>query len=312
MGLREGALRKMAEAVAIVAIIAVFGAGIGFEVTTVHGSGTCGGGPNPGCGGGLICPIVFEAALGSGEVWTGKANLTSQVSPALYTVYKNIAYPPNVANPDGSTKPVVSVVKYQALPVDTLWSGVPVWPVRLVSNLDKYLGSEHDGVAEFWTAFAHARATCSSTQFILAGYSQGAMVVHDFLNQLAATGYTDLQASIIGAVLIADPDRVKHSAVPELSTAPNSGYGVCDVASTVFRVSCPAAGPLQDVAPMFRSRTVSVCGYDDAVCDTSDIIGAADVITSVRYGIKVHTSYQSLPATGYAGTVMSRLLSAAL
>lgn len=312
MSLNRKALRRVGTRAAVVAVIAVLVAAIGFEVTTVHGSGTGGCVSNPSCRTDLACPVVFEAALGSGEVWAGNTNLTSKVSPALYTVYKNIALPPGIFNPDGSTKPIVSMVKYQALPVNTLWSGVPVWPVRLVSNLDKYLGSEHDGVAAFWTAFAQARHACASTQFILAGYSQGAMVVHDFLNQLAATGYTDLQASIIGAVLIADPDRVKHAAVPELATAPNSGYGVCDVASTAFHVPCPAEGPLQDIDPMFQSRTVSVCGYDDAVCDTSDIIGAADLITSVRYGIKVHTSYQNLPATGYAGTVMDQLLAAAL
>lgn len=311
MALQRKALRKIAEVMMAIGVVAALLAGLGLEIKTVHGSGSCSGGPNPGCGGGFICPLVFEAVPGSGERWAGDTNLTSKVSPALYRVYQNITFPPNFVNANGSSKPEVSVVNYPALPVDTLWSGLPIWPVKLVSNVDKYLGSERDGVAALSAAIAKARHACSTTQFILAGYSQGAMVVHDYLDQIAASGYTALQSSIFGAVLIADPDRVKHSAVHELSNAPNSGYGVCDVASTVFRVSCPAAGPLQDVAPLFRSRTISVCAYDDAVCDTSDLLGAADLITSVRYGIKVHKSYQNLSATGNAGTVMSQLLAAA-
>lgn len=292
----------------VIGVLAALLVGVGWETKAVHGSGSCGGGPNPGCGGGLICPLVFEAVIGSGEKWRGNGDLS--VSPALSAVYKNTNFPPNFVNSDGSSKPIVSVVDYPAENVTTLLTNFNYGP-------QIYLDSEKQGFYQLGTDFFTARSRCSSTTFVLAGYSQGAMVVHDFLDELAAHGTAAEQQSIIGAVLVADPDRVKHSAVRELSTAPSAAYGLCDIVSTLHIGQCPAAGPLQDVAPMFRSRTVSVCADGDSVCDTSDLVGPLDLlggpgawIGSIARGIGIHKSYQNLSATGNAGTVMSQLIAA--
>lgn len=308
MVLQRKALRRIAEVMMVIGVLAALLVGVGWETKAVHGSGSCGGGPNPGCGGGLICPLVFEAVIGSGEKWRGNGDLS--VSPALSAVYKNTNFPPNFVDSDGSSKPIVSVVDYPAENVTTLLTNFNYGP-------QIYLDSEKQGFYQLGTDFFTARSRCSSTTFVLAGYSQGAMVVHDFLDELAAHGTAAEQQSIIGAVLVADPDRVKHSAVRELSTAPSAAYGLCDIVSTLHIGQCPAAGPLQDVAPMFRSRTVSVCADGDSVCDTSDLVGPLDLlggpgawIGSIARGIGIHKSYQNLSATGNAGTVMSQLIAA--
>lgn len=314
---------KGVAAISMVVLIAMFAVSFLFLFAgRVHGSGTgCLG--LPGCPPPNQCPVLFVAARGSGEPFAGVRNLTWQVSPALYSVYREM----NMVLPGGVAQPKVWVLDYPALPVESLASGLggamiaggtPGALVQLGDNVNRYLGGEHQGVAALWDVFNTMRLNCPTTRFVLAGYSQGAMVVHDFLNQLAATNDGAAQSAIIGAVLIADPDRVKHAGVAEFSTAPYSSYGVCDVVSTAHVANCPAAGPLQDIAAVFQPLTVSVCSYNDIVCDTSDLFANAVtdwrgvVVLNVNLGITTHKSYGDLPATNLAGELMGRFVSASV
>lgn len=358
MASNRTSLRTASKAAAVVAIIAVLLAGIGLEVTTVHGSGTggTGGGGNPG----PCSPVVFVAATGSGEYPRGN---DLSVSPGLNYVYQQmLAVTRSKGLPDKDLK--LQVLPYSAVSFDVLTAGLQslTWndPAAITGSIlgallrgapgavdgylevlakearnslqyaiPLYLDSEREGVSELQSAFDDTRATCPHTRFVLAGYSQGAMVVHDFLNLVAAKYNTHVQSSIIGAVLLADPDRTSNANVIEFGSAAQASEGVCQYASRLRLGSCATTPPLRDVARMFQSRTVSVCTYDDPVCDTSNFIPdlglsffqyarrnryfcASCVAAFFQEGKTIHGSYSSSQPAALAGKLMGRFIVASL
>ena len=159
---------RIVKVAAVIALVAILATGLDALFSRgVHGSGTGSGSCGPGsCGGEFICPVIFEAMLGSGEDkhYAGPNNLTWQESPELYTVYKKITFPPNYVNSNGLPVPEISVPYYPAAPVTTLLHGPDI-----PGNINNYLGSEKVGVTALSAAIAEALHTCSTTKFILAG-----------------------------------------------------------------------------------------------------------------------------------------------
>jgi hypothetical protein len=197
---------------------------------------------------------------------------------------------------------------YQAPSVDVIWSGLSGNPSKWNAdlnrifdvNLPKYLGDEQDGEEELYTLLTATYQKCQPTgqepTVVLAGYSQGAMLAHNVLNQLAAQGQTGPAALVKGAVLIADPERVPLSDVVNLGTAPGNHYGICRQAEVLDASCILGNGPTPDVADYFAPTTVAVCDNGDIICDTSADIASVNPITDiqdVKHGIWVHTNCHS-------------------
>lgn len=270
-------------------------------------------------GGGQCGNTVYIAAIGSGENYKSQADLS--VSPVLAAVYNAMK------STDGGKSIGKRVLDYPATSVDELYAGLKnvagnplTYPKRfaakLGTNIQTYLNGKSEGVAALWDEYDNVRAGCpAATKIVLGGYSQGSMVVHEFLDQLAATSDAAGRKAIIGAVLVADPERVKHSNILELSDAPYSSYGVCDLVSLI--VNCAAPSKLTDIAQPFQNKAISVCKVDDPVCDTSQLAAAlAKVVTNaqkraalINLALTIHTKdYQSLAATKTAGKLVGRII----
>ncbi|MEV4621080.1 cutinase family protein [Asanoa sp. NPDC049573] len=277
---------------------------------------TVGGGSMPPSSG-PCANVVVIAATGSGQHYKSDHDLS--VSPQLATLVTAMK------STAGGKTLVPRVLNYPATSVDALFAGLNTIKARnradyliqarnrLAANIDSYLAGEKQGVAALWGQYTAVRFGCPApTKIVVVGYSQGAMVVHEFLNQLAATRDTAGKKAVIGAVLLADPERMKRSAVLEMSDAPYSSYGVCDVLSLV--VHCAGTDSLADVAPPFRDSAVSVCSSDDPVCDTSDVVRRfADVWwyrpgrdSLVNLTKVVHESYRYDRSTSTAGKLIGR------
>ncbi|MCV7227937.1 cutinase family protein [Mycolicibacterium komossense] len=159
-------------------------------------------------------------------------------------------------------------VQYPAAPVP-LEGGLGGW-------LD-FLGSVKDGTtatAEQFTAFT---AQCPNTKVILAGYSQGAMVVHRNLYDLADDPH------VAAALLIADGDRLPVDTTIDLgSTAvtPGVGQGVGQEHSFL------ASTDTSKLPPEIGMRTISVCDVGDPVCDYNP-----DTTELSAANLAIHTSY---------------------
>ncbi len=259
------------------------------------------GGGSSGC-----TDAVFIAASGSDQHYTTDTDLT--ISPEIKKAYDAM-----VTQLAGRRSVHVKVLNYPALSVNVIGqnlSGNPYQRLQKVLNvnLPTYLAGKDEGVAALWGAFTAARFGCPDEKIILAGYSQGAMVVHEFLAQLASANDPSGKAAIRGVILIADPERVKHTNVVEFGDAAYSSFGICDYASINSKTSCTDPFPLVDIPSTFVRVSTDLCFQYDVVCDTSELFHDFGWNTpsgwqaALKLGMTTHTgTYQFDPRTATAG-----------
>ncbi|BBZ62358.1 cutinase family protein [Mycolicibacterium monacense] len=150
-----------------------------------------------------------------------------------------------------------------------------------------FISSVDAGTAALANQYATFVQQCPTSKVVLAGYSQGAMVVHRNLHTLGAS------PNFAGALLIADGDRLPTDPTYNLgsvTSVPGAGKGVAQD----WPILAHAPAPLP---PHIGARTVSVCELGDAVCDYDP--DAEDVTAT---GVAVHTSYARSTGGGYTWT----------
>jgi hypothetical protein len=214
------------------------------------------------------CPDVhWIGAAGSGER-TG-TDLTTYngmgrvVNESLYDLSSQLQR-------DGRTM-TAEAVDYPAVPVPDDNGGVGAWL--------GFMGSVDAGAKALGDQYATFVAQCPTSKVVLAGYSQGAMVVHRNLQALAAS------PNLAAVLLIADGDRRPDDPTLNLGTAsgiPERGKGVAQD----WPILAHAPAPL---APELGARTISVCNLNDAVCDYDE--DADDSKAAYARRVAVHTSY---------------------
>ncbi|WP_444843307.1 RCC1 domain-containing protein [Dietzia maris] len=214
----------------------------------------------------------FFAVPGSGEQNVSTENW-AQKSRSLWNMRRGINLSFEGRSIDRADVETV-IVNYPALPVDSM---VPSGPLAdglslssftgwLGRNVDKYLVGKNEGVVNLNAAISDVVSRCGSVPIMLGGYSQGAMVVHDWLNDSVAGFTKEEDANIVAVGLIADPERVAHSRVENWGSAKSDGEGVCAKFSSL--VAC-VEGFVDDVSVPPGAEVRQVCDAEDIVCDTS-------------------------------------------
>ena len=272
---------------------------------------------------GACSGVDFVSARGSGEPWDSPTSRNGSPylpgSPEANAALKGIL---QVLPAKGATVPPVDVDQlggpgatpnsYQAPDVKDIvkdWSWNPLkLPADLNRtinvNLPKYLASEQVGETELYTYLSNTYLDCQSTghepMVVLAGYSQGAMVVHNVLNLLALGGQTGVASIVKGAVLIADPERTPLSDVVNFGTATAGDEGICPWAegSAIGKLdafSCVGSDRTTDVDKLFAKSAIAVCDEKDIVCDWSADVhsNVTTDIQDVKYGHWVHVNCHS-------------------
>jgi hypothetical protein len=171
---------------------------------------------------------------------------------------------------DGRTL-TAEAVEYPAVAAPGEDGGVGEW-LGFIGSVDAgsaALGKQYEGFVQ----------RCPASKVVLAGYSQGAMVVHRNLEALQAS------PNLAAVLLVADGDRLPEDPTLNLGTAsgiPERGKG----AAQDWPILAHAPGPLPSA---IGARTISVCNLGDAVCDYNP----DDEETSASYarGVAIHTSY---------------------
>ncbi|MDT5013053.1 MAG: cutinase [Mycobacterium sp.] len=141
----------------------------------------------------------------------------------------------------------------------------------------KFLGSVGDGTDAMADQIKSYTERCPSTSVVLAGYSQGAMVVHRNLYDLADNPH------VAAALLIADGDRLPVDTTVNMGSAAlvsGVGKGVAQEHSTL------AGTNTSPLPPAIGARTISVCDIGDPVCDYDP-----DKSTLSPAELAVHTAY---------------------
>ncbi len=140
-----------------------------------------------------------------------------------------------------------------------------------------FMGSVDTGAAALGQQYAAFVAQCPTSKVVLAGYSQGAMVVHRNLAALEAS------PNLSAALLVADGDRLPTDPtrnIGSVTAVPGRGKGVAQD----WPILAHAPAPLN---PAMGGRTISVCDLGDAVCDYDP--DAEDDMNPAA--VAVHTSY---------------------
>jgi hypothetical protein len=166
---------------------------------------------------------------------------------------------------------------YPSLSVNVLKPDGSLTPVSYYDNhVKKYVASIADGKKDLIDLAKRLHARCPRALMLIAGYSQGAMVVHQAVNQLKGTG---AEQCIEGSILLGDGDRVPNTKAEEFGTSPKKGEGIGNWIAS--QLGLPLAS---DVSSW--PFTANVCDKNDLVCDTS---WAA--VANFKKSAAVHTSY---------------------
>ena len=142
-------------------------------------------------------------------------------------------------------------------------------------NVTKYLGSISSGISDTVSEAEYVHQQCPNALLILAGYSQGAMVMHQAELQLAAANDVGVLGQIAGTLLLGDGDRVPDTAAREFGTSASGSEGV--------RTWLAVNSDEDVVAP---GATANICNAGDIVCDFS-----AKTVLAGAKGLRIHTSY---------------------
>lgn len=224
-------------------------------------------------------------AAGSGQRDGAGLSANGGMGPVIYQSYQQLR---SDLAASGQTI-TAEAVQYPAAPVP-LEGGLGGW-------MD-FMDSVDDGTDATAEQFAAFTEQCPNTKVVLAGYSQGAMVIHRNLYDLADDPH------VAAALLIADGDRLPTDTTINMGSAaavPGVGKGVAQEHSFL------ADTDTSPLPPVIGARTVSVCDVGDPVCDydpdTSDVVSPA--------GIAIHTAYAPAASGAHAwgtplyGLVMS-------
>jgi hypothetical protein len=248
--------------------------------------------------GSLLCAdVLFLAARGSGESGPGGAKEDpgdgdAGIGGPVRTAYES--FTASLTDGRSVTRPVsVSYPADNVLPNAVIGSYIPdLWK----------------GVKEVRRALTERAAHCPNERIVLAGYSQGAMVMHRILTNAITSGVTDQLPSAIlnridALILIADGDRVANDTTTKYGSARPSAQGVgtqLDHTAGHDRLS-------QDQG----AETLSICNAGDAVCDfrVRYVPGCdtACVIAQLAAGIAIHLSYTDSQVVRDAGAEAAAL-----
>ena len=193
--------------------------------------------------------VVFIGARGSGEK-TGVGTLSMGVH--THFVYREYL----AALGSGSRTSRVGYWapgRYPARPVADLLTGRST---RFLSGLDA-------GVQETLSFLSHRSRRCPREHYVLAGYSQGAMVMHRVMWQLTTT----LVPRIDGIIVVADGDRHPNQGGLAYGSS-DAGRGAQGAALYHRVLGVKYKARASAVRAGLRTRFHSVCAKGDIVCDT--------------------------------------------
>lgn len=140
-----------------------------------------------------------------------------------------------------------------------------------------YDDSREEGTAKVNGELQHVSDNCDSTEFILAGFSQGAVILGDIANQIGTGNGVVSADKIRGVALVADGRR-------EPGVGQNPGVEVGGIGAEIalqpveslIQFVVPGAsmrGPREGGFGELQDRVQEICAPSDAICDAPHDIG---------------------------------------
>ena len=224
--------------------------------------------------------VEFFGARGSGQPYTGKGSfggLGPEVSHMVYIMKTDLHKKGLTDGVEANPYPAVGTgVLIPSAATLALFLLDPPAGIKqyIKDNLDKFIGSINKGVDDMIFDARHYSLLCSSTVFVFAGYSQGAMVAHSAEVALDKKSEAPIFKKIAGTDLLADGYRTPKTKAHEFGTSKKGREGIVSW----------LVGPGRDVA--LPNTTASICNANDIVCDFT-----RDSFIHASADAKIHTSY---------------------
>lgn len=245
------------------------------------------------------CPdVTFIGARGSGEPMQ-KKNKSGKLVTVFHGVGEPVDYMAGLLGHDvdayGEEMRILPVI-YSADSVDELvpskselveMAAGGAAAIYYERNLKPYMASIAKGASQ---TVAEIRATlggCPEAEIVLAGYSQGAMAVHQAELQLEREGDEESLDAIGGTLLLGDGDRTPNTQAKIFGGAPPAAEGV-----RIYLHGVKAA----DVAE--PETTAEICVTGDIVCDFKLHVGPG-ATAWYENASHIHTNYSNLPQKVY-------------
>jgi hypothetical protein len=226
------------------------------------------------------CPNVeFLGARGSGQPSGGQfKGLGPEISYMFSVVQSDVRHDGYSYRTWALNYPAVSVdvLKPSAVEIMTGLMGLLYWYNH---NYKKFEASISKGVGEMVAQMSTLHSACPHAFIAVAGYSQGAMVVHQALLRVKSKSVQNCQN---GTILLADGNRVANTIVNQFGTSPRNGEGIATWAKYTLHVG---ATP-HDIPAWANQSAANICNKYDIVCDAS-----ASNLKNFSRGARVHTSY---------------------
>lgn len=207
--------------------------------------------------------VLFVGARGSGQspdgVTTsgGKYDNGTGLGPQIYAFYQRFTAQLNLtiqADSIGRAYPSYSIDLLK--PSGSDLKHPSQWSARIA----KWMSGLSSGWNAAYNTLASRATSCPQERIVLAGYSQGAMLIHRVLGSLNANHRSDILNRVDGVALIADGDRVPNSKAQVIGD-PAAGAGGIGVAFG------NGLSPYGDVPAAVQPVAVNVCTKNDLVCD---------------------------------------------
>ncbi|PWR14767.1 hypothetical protein DKT69_14550 [Micromonospora sicca] len=227
--------------------------------------------------------VFFLGARGSGQQQEGVADSSSPnfdsrtgFGPQVYQLYEKmkaglggrnlqsqaLVYPAesvDVLKPTATQRTAIATALGKRGPARAAAIAAVIGDWR-VSNLATYIGGLQIGVDAAYTTLTLRARSCPNERLVLAGYSQGAMVMHRLLNRLKDNAGRSILNRVDGVGLVADGDRVRNTEAVFLLGDPPSSHAGNGVASYFHLYN-------RDIPVEVGNLTVNICDRNDPVCD---------------------------------------------
>ncbi|MDY5785070.1 cutinase family protein [Corynebacterium sp.] len=164
-----------------------------------------------------------------------------------------------------------------------------------------YNDSRAEGTARTNGELAFVADTCPSTKFIIAGFSQGAVIAGDIANQIGTRNHAVAPERLLGAVMIADGRRENGVGINPGVELPGVGAEIAlQPFNQIVQAVTPGAtmtGPRPGGFGEVADRAFQICAPNDSVCDAPQDAGtlvarAGDLLLANGN----HAQYASNPA----------------
>ena len=212
------------------------------------------------------CPAVqFVAIPGTWESAAGDDPFNPQVNPQSFML--SITKPLQEAYDIGQ-------VRVWTTPYTAQFRNIQSEQGRKEMSYDD---SRAEGIARTNGELEFVNRTCPNTKFIIAGFSQGAVIAGDIVNQIGTRNNAVPPEKLLGAVMIADGRRESGVGVNPGVEVPGIGaeialqpvQGVVNAVTPGATMTGARPGGFGEVS----DRAFEICAPNDSVCDAPQDLG---------------------------------------